>query len=252
MKLVSFAACAPIAGLVSLALTAACTSFPAGYVAASEQERSEFFQRTRTLASGCTDAPQGTFLAEVRAGKPAIGFQMEGTWRGTDAFEAQFLSPLGEAWAQFGFGAKGAQVSYGAPVSDAQKPQLQTFVDTLATLGPTLLRAVACGSGLLDLRDARIAVARGSAALAEGRITVASHDVNVSSRVEETPAGVLTITSTVSAGFWRSQGGVLRWSGVRRTDEGAPVTSGGRVHPRSLAIERTGEEPVVLTFLEFD
>lgn len=260
----------------------ACTHVPSGFRKATAEEMNRWRAWRDRLSTGC--APQGSFLAEVQPlseGKAGIGFQMEGAWSADGGpFEAQFLSPLGEAWAQFSLAGATSGVDavrYGQGVTEEQKAALQTFLDTLATIGAPNLRAMACGHGLVRLEKERLFLsdgpdgADGEARLpdatwpswrVEGRLPLRGTTLSLETTVSsdegfstKTSTGTSTGTSTktqsvarmsakVKAGLWGSHEGHITWEGALPA-QGSPV-------PKRLQVRRDGAEGATLTFLEFE
>ncbi|MCA2961231.1 MAG: hypothetical protein IOD12_13335 [Silvanigrellales bacterium] len=242
---------------------AACTHAPKGYRLASPHEVARLSDWENRLAKAC--APTGSFLAEVAPhaeGRTGLSFQMEGVWSGDgDAFEAQFLSPLGEAWGQFtlaGAGGGSNEARYGNAVGTAQKAALQTFIDTLATIGAPNLRRMACGHGLIQLQDARVYRPQSADAqphlnsntwLIEGNIPAQGATLSVETTVahEDGSLGApiaSKMSAVVKAGLWGAQQGSIDWEGTLAT-KGAPS-------PKRLRVQRSGQEGATLTFLEFE
>jgi hypothetical protein len=242
----------------------ACTSRPRGYRDATAEEAAKLVHMEARLAASCserntsnaTGSLAGSFLAEVQPHGPAVSFQMEGAWKDAfESFEAQFLSPLGEAWAHFSLGKAGTDIRYSGTLTGAQREHLRTFVDMLATLGAQNLRQVTCGRGLLRLQERRLFAPQSAAAssgmpqaivrtLARGTLAIAGSQVSVQTLVDVT-AGTVRLESELNAGLWGARGGNIQWQGSLPSNESLGS-------PSRLVVEQGESQGASLTFLEYE
>ncbi len=268
---------------VCIALSA-CKSTPQGYRPAMPVDIEALDALERSLTNACA-LRAGAFLADVRPHGGGLSFQMEGVWqRDNVEFEAQVLSPLGEAWAEFALRPEGNSVSYDTRLGPEARDALSAFVSSLSALGAANLRAVSCGSGLLNLEkrsawvademDAPAGRLDGNAPalpaspdgigaspvgapvarryLLRGELDVAGDVVRVENRVDAA-SGDVHMEARVEAGPWGLAGGRVAWRG--RTPA-APSVLPGTIpeapRPNRLVVERDGRQGATLTFLEFE
>lgn len=250
--------------LLTVVVTTACTHTPKGFRVASRGEATLLSQWEARLAQTCPS--EGSFLAELEPlhnGQKTLGFQMEGVWiREGTTFEAQFLSPLGEGWAQFQFSepsdtaveretSQQNEMRFGNTITAEQKEALSRFVQTLATLGPKNLRLLVCGHGLVRLQNARVYAPKNSQVNAQlttqtwqvqGSIPIQGTSVSLETRV--TLGSTPRMHALVTAGLWGTQRGSLAWEG-RENEEGLMA-------PHRLIVQQNDKEGAELTFLEFE